>query len=264
VLRLVPPGSFPMGADPRDPERRPSERLRRVLLSRPFYLGATEVTNSEFRQFRAGHSAGSISGRPIDEPDMPVTRVSWEDAAEFCNWLSERDGLTPAYERINGHLVLRRPVTLGYRLPTEAEWEYAARYAGPGRFSRFAWGDSLPVPQDAGNLAGLETSRSLPQTLDGYHDSYPVLAPVGQFPASVLGLHDMEGNVSEWVNDWYVAALDPLPGSDPLGPESGTQHGIRGPSWQTARTAELRLAFRQAADGDAPTIGFRIARYADF
>jgi formylglycine-generating enzyme required for sulfatase activity len=263
VLRLVPPGAFPMGSSPTDPGHRPDEPLRHVQLTRPFYLGATEVTNAQFRQFNPTHSSGSISGRSIDHDDEPVTGVSWEEAAAFCNWLSLHDGLTPAYEPRDGHLVLRRPVTIGYRLPTEAEWEYAARYVAPGKFQAYAWGDALPVPPQAGNLAGAESSRSLPASLAGYRDSYPVVAPVAQFRPSALGLYDLAGNVSEWVNDYYAARLDPLPGSDPLGPEAGDRHSVRGSSWQTASPAELRLAWRGAAQEAAPTIGLRIARYAD-
>jgi formylglycine-generating enzyme required for sulfatase activity len=264
VLRLVPPGTFPMGSPPKDPGHRTEDAPRHVSLTRPFYLGATEVTNAQFHQFNRAHSSGSISGRSIDHDDEPVTAVSWEEAAAFCNWLSLQDGLTPAYETVAGHLGLRRPVTLGYRLPTEAEWEYAARYAAPGKFLTYAWGDALPVPKNAANLAGEETQKSLPASLAGYRDNYPVVAPVGQFKANALGLLDMTGNVSEWVNDYFTPRLPLTPGSDPLGPESGTQHGIRGSSWQTAESSELLLTWRAPARDAAPTIGFRIARYADY
>ena len=103
-----------------------------------------------------------IDRHSIDLDDQPVTQVSWNDAAEYCNWLSERDNLPAAYEKKNDNYVLKRPVTIGYRLPTEAEWEYAARYAAPGKFRRFAWGDALPATNDVGNLAGAETGNSFP------------------------------------------------------------------------------------------------------
>jgi formylglycine-generating enzyme required for sulfatase activity len=262
-LRLVPPGSFEMGSPPGEPGRRANETLRHIALDRPFYLGATEVTNGQFRQFRAEHSSGAISGRSIDHDSEPVTGVSWEDAAEYCNWLSEREGLPPVYDLKEGHHVVHRPFSAGFRLPTEAEWEYAARFAAPGKFYRYAWGDSLPVPEQAGNLAGAETSHSLPASLPGYRDAYPVVAPVGQFRPTALGLYDIAGNVTEWVNDYYSPKLNPAPGSDPFGPEAGIQHVIRGSSWQSASPSELRLAWRDGASDRSPTIGFRVARYAD-
>jgi formylglycine-generating enzyme required for sulfatase activity len=263
VLRLVPPGTFQMGSAPGEPGHRPNETSRRITLGRPFYLGVTEVTNGEFRQFQPQHTSGAISGRSIDHDNEPVTRVTWEEAAGFCNWLSQREGLPDAYELLADHHVLRRPLSIGYRLPSEAEWEYSARYAAPGKFYRYTWGDTLPVPEQAGNLAGSETGHMLPKALPGYRDPYPVLAPVGQFRPTALGLHDMTGNAAEWVNDYYAAQLEAMPGSDPLGPEEGTQHVVRGASWQSASTEELLLARRAAADGPAPTIGFRIARYVD-
>lgn len=115
MLRLVPTGTVLMA-------------LGQVTLKRPFYLGATEVTNEQFRRYRPDHGSGSIGRHAADTDDLPVTQVSWNDAAGFCNWLSERDSLPLAYEKAGDRYVLRRPVTIGYRLPTEAEWEYATRH----------------------------------------------------------------------------------------------------------------------------------------
>jgi formylglycine-generating enzyme required for sulfatase activity len=148
-------------------------------------------------------------------------------------------------------------------LPTEAEWEYAARYAAPGQFLRFAWGDALPVTSDIGNLAGAETGNSLPASLPGYRDEYPLVAPVGKFKPTPLGLHDMSGNVSEWINDYYLSFVDSPPVTDPLGPDDGTRHVIRGANWKSAAATDLRLAWRDGADGTSTTIGFRVVRYAE-
>jgi formylglycine-generating enzyme required for sulfatase activity len=263
LLRLVPPGTFQMGSERREPGSRPNEGLRSVTLARPFYIGVMPVTNGEFRRFRAAHASGYIARRSLDLDDQPVTAVSWEDAAEFCNWLSQQEGLPAVYERRDNGFVLRRPVTRGYRLPTEAEWEYAARYAAGGEVQRFAWGNAPPVPEQAGNLAGSETADSLPAQLPGYRDDYPVLAPVGRFRPNALGLHDMSGNVSQWVNDYYQSYLNATPLTDPLGPAEGTLHAVRGANWKTATVSELRLAWRDAGQGTADTLGFRIARYAD-
>lgn len=263
AMRLVPGGTFPMGSDRREQGRRPNEGLRQVTLKRPYYLGVTEITNEQFRKFRASHASGFVDKYSIDLDTQPVSQVSWNDAAEYCNWLSERDGLPPAYEKKDSGYVLKRPVTIGYRLPTEAEWEYAARYAASNSSRRYPWGDALPIQAGFGNVAGQETGASLPANLPGYRDEYPVVAPVGKFKASPLGLQDLAGNVSEWMNDYYLSFVDSSAVTDPLGPDDGTRHVIRGANWKTAVATELRLAWRDVQENSSPTVGFRIARYAE-
>jgi formylglycine-generating enzyme required for sulfatase activity len=263
VLRLVPPGSFQMGSERREQGRRPNEGFRSVTLQRPFYIGVQLVTNAEFRRFRADHASGFIDKESLDLDAQPVTQVSWEDAAEYCNWLSEQDGLPPAYAKKGDGYELTRPVSRGYRLPTEAEWEWAARYTDKGVPQRFVWGETPPVPAQVGNLAGAETATTLPAQLPGYRDEYTVLAPIGRFHASALGLHDMSGNASQWVNDYYESFVDNAAATDPLGPASGKLHGVRGANWKTASVADLRLAWRDTAAAPGPTLSFRVARYAD-
>jgi len=263
MLKLVPPGAFSMGSERREQGHRPNEGFRRVTLKRPVYFGATEVTNEQFRRFEPNHTSGVVDRRSLDLGDQPVTQVSWNDAAAYCNWLSGRDNLPVAYDKKNDDYVLKRPVTMGYRLPTEAEWEYAARYVAPGEFRRYAWGDALPVSSDVGNIAGAETGNSLPASLPGYRDGYPVVAPVGKFKPSALGLQDLSGNVSEWIGDYYFSYVDPAAVIDPLGAVDGTRHVIRGANWKTASATDLRLAARDGADEASNTIGFRVVRYAE-
>ena len=262
-LKLVPPGTFMMGSERREQGRRPNEGLRQVTLKRPFYMGVYEVTNVDYRKFRAEHVSGYVEKKSFDLDLQPVVQVSWNDAAAFCNWLSEREGLPPAYEEGGGKFSLKKPVTIGYRLPTEAEWEYAARYTAPGKVRRFAWGDQLPIAPQAGNLAGTETLGQLESQLSDYHDDYPVVAPIGKFQPSPLGLHDMSGNVSEWVNDFYLSFVDPAPVTDPLGPEQAAVHVVRGANWKTGNVGELRFAWRDTAPEPSQTLGFRVARYAE-
>ncbi len=153
VLRIVPSGVFLMD-DGESPQGETGASGHVVRFARPFYIGVHEVTDAEFREFRPDHGldpirtsdrGGHFSGpgpSPLD-PRTPVTAVSWDDAVEYCNWLSRRNGLEPAYQRRGGTYVLRIPVTTGYRLPTEAEWAYAARESRAGTLGSYALSGTL-------------------------------------------------------------------------------------------------------------------------
>jgi formylglycine-generating enzyme required for sulfatase activity len=132
-LVLLRGAKFVMGSPRREPGRRSNEAQRTVELKRMFYFGTREVTNREFREFRSGHASGIFKEETLDLDNQPVARVGWQDAAAFCNWLSGKDGLPPAYETRGGRLVLTERATTGYRLPTEAEWEFAARTTAAAR-----------------------------------------------------------------------------------------------------------------------------------
>jgi formylglycine-generating enzyme required for sulfatase activity len=262
ALRLVAPTSFMMGSERREQGRRPNETQRRVTFSRAFYVGVREVTNGEFRRFRADHKSGFIGKQSIDLDNQPVSSVSFDDAALYCNWLSKEEGLPEAYESKNGRFVLKQPLTTGYRLPTEAEWEYAARFTPQG-LKRYEWGSSLPWPSGIANLAGAETGNASAEQLADHRDDYATVAPVGKYPPNALGLYDMTGNVSEWVNDRYSSFVDVGAATDPQGPDVGRATSVRGASWRTATTAGLRLAARESAEAARDDLGFRIARYAE-
>jgi formylglycine-generating enzyme required for sulfatase activity len=264
-LRLIPTGRYTMGSSRREPGRRSNETEHEVVLKRAYYLGVYEITNAEFRQFQPDHLSGVVRDRSLDQDDHPVVNVTWNDAAAFCNWLSGQDGLPSAYTQQGDVYVLVTPVNTGYRLPTEAEWEWAARYENGQATRRYPWGSSLPVPTNSGNFADKRALAVNDTAVENYEDGFVTTAPVGKFPASPLGLYDLGGNVTEWVQDFYTVypELEPV-STDPLGPASGTQqHVVRGSSWRSANVAELRLAWRDHADGKAQTIGFRIARYAE-
>jgi formylglycine-generating enzyme required for sulfatase activity len=262
AFRLVVPTSFTMGSERREQGRRPNETQRKVTFTRPFYIALREVTNGEYRRFRAGHRSGFLGKQSLDLDNQPVSSVAFEDAALYCNWLSQQEGLPEAYESRNGRMTLKQPATAGYRLPTEAEWEYAARYTAQG-LRRYEWGNSLPWPSGVANLAGAETGAASGEFLADYRDDYPVVAPVGRFAANALGLHDMTGNVAEWVNDRYASFLPASAINDPVGPDTGRATVVRGASWRTASVTGLRLAARDSAEAARDDLGFRLARYAE-
>jgi formylglycine-generating enzyme required for sulfatase activity len=266
ALVLLPAGSFMEGSDRRDQGRRSNEVLRKVSLTRAFYVAEKEVTNAQFRVFRAQHASGLAMEKSLDLDNQPVSSVSWSDAVEFCNWLSLREGLPVAYERRDGRWQLVQPRNHGYRLPTEAEWEYAARIDGP-RWRRYAWGDELPPPAGTDNLGGQESlpqrpspEQRLAAALPAYRDEHTVVAPVASYARGGSGLYDMGGNVSEWMHDVYTSLPDTAPVTDPTGVEADGPHGVRGANWRTASIAELRLAWRDRAAGASQTLGFRVAR----
>ncbi len=272
-LRLIQAGKLRMGASRREPGRRANEAPREVEITRPFYLATREVSNRQFREFSAEHSSGMIGGQTLELDHHPAVRITWDQAAAYCNWLSRRQNLPPAYLDEGGKLKAVAPMTTGYRLPTEAEWAWVARYGGAGgdpgnelgTARKFPWGDSLPVPAATGNYADSSASGLLPGVLTGYNDKYPVTAPVDSFEADAGGFYNLGGNVAEWVHDLYAIRLG---GSreierDPLGPAQGELHVIRGSSWMHSTVTELRLSFRDYGTEARPDVGFRIARYAE-
>jgi formylglycine-generating enzyme required for sulfatase activity len=264
ALRYVVPGEFTMGASRREPGRRANENLRAVRLTRPFYIGINEVTNREYLAFREAHDSGADVHPALAGDNNPVASVSWQDAAAFCNWLSKKEGLTPVYEEKFGKLVPIRPFPDGYRLATEAEWAWAGRYQGGAGRLKYPWGQEMPPKEESGNFADQAAKEIVPTVLPRYSDGFASTAPVGTFPANAQGLYDIGGNVAEWTNDLYAVYTGPADdvAVDPLGPDSGTHHVIRGSSWQHSGITQLRLSFRDFGTDGRTDLGFRLVRNA--
>jgi formylglycine-generating enzyme required for sulfatase activity len=261
---LVPAGEFIMGSDEGEADEKP---VHRVALD-AFYLDTHEVTNRLFDAFvratgyrttaeREGSAYGlkdgamaweQINGAGWRKPEgdasvfesnraeHPVVSVSWHDADAYCRWA-------------------------GKRLPTEAEWEYAAR---AGTRTRYWWGDGHPGSRRVANIADETAERALPgwPAMTGYDDGYVRTAPVGSFEPNPWGLHDLIGNVWEWVADWHEANYyENSPSRNPAGPSGGVFKVLRGGSWLYVQP----FARSASRSNNAPAyrsdlIGFRCAK----
>ena len=256
---LVGGGTFRMGADDEMPDESPAHEVG----VNSFWIDAREVTVGEFARFieatgyrtdaeRFGWSGvfdresgdwARVEGADWRHPEgpaseaatgEPVCQVSWRDASEYARWA-------------------------GKRLPTEAEWEYAARGGQAGR--RYAWGDELrPKGRPVANWWQGEFPAR-----DTGEDGFRGRAPVGSFAANGYGLYDVAGNVWEWCEDWYAGDYYPAsPRANPAGPPAGEERVIRGGSWMCAENfcSNYRVAARSHATPDTglDNLGFRCAR----
>jgi len=267
-LLYIPAGKFLMGSPVSEPGRETQEVQHEVELTKGFYLGEHEVTVGQFKQFVLDtkyQTDGEKDGKGaygIDEAgkiqdfnpkftwkspgfeqgdDHPVVDVSWNDAKAFCQWLSKKEKKT-------------------YRLPTEAEWEYACR---AGTKTAYANGDNPEGLAVIGNSADATARAKYPGWTIGIKakDGHIFTAPVGQFKKNAFGLHDMHGNVWEWCEDWYdprgYAAEKQI---DPTGPVEGTVKVQRGGGW-SSDSKRCRSASRVGRDPSAYRgcyLGFRV------
>jgi formylglycine-generating enzyme required for sulfatase activity len=262
VLRRIEAGKFMMGASRREMGRRANEVIRNVELTKPFFIGIKEVTNKEFSRFRRLNLTAADIHPSLLADNNPVILVSWSDAVEYCNWLSNQEGLEPVYIKRFEKWERKKPTPNGYRLPSEAEWSWSIRYQAKNAAAAFPWGNRLPPRRNYANLADSSAKNILPNIIQNYEDGYASTSPVGTFRANLLGIFDGSGNVSEWISDYYSI---PTPGIteiviDPNGPESGVQHVIRGSSWRHSNVTQLRGSFRDFGSEGQVDIGFRLAR----
>lgn len=249
-------GSFLMGS-PTDEPWRGEDELQHEVAVGDFYLSPIEVTQADYLAV-SGANPSLHAG-----DDLPVTNITWYDAIAYCNALSERAGLTPAYSFEEEGVVWDLAAD-GYRLPTEAEWEYACR---AGTLTPFNTQTSISADDEA-NYYGTYPyeiednyfSQGGLETAPGIYRQEPI--EPGSFAPNAWGLYDMHGNVSEWVWDAY-GAYDPQDGTNPKGPASGNMRVCRGGGWNDF-AKNLRSAYRSSvpADGSSPSLGFRVARSA--
>jgi formylglycine-generating enzyme required for sulfatase activity len=257
-------GKVVMGSNRRETGRRANETVWQAHLERPFYVSLKEVTNQQYKAFNAEHSSGNFNGASLDGANQPVVNISWQDAALYCNWLSELEGLPPFYTTSRGFVSGVNLNSTGYRLPTEAEWTWLSKFTVSGFEKKYIWGDKDVVPGPVENFADTSVSKFINFTQEEINDGFITSSPVGSFAANEKGLYDLAGNVTEWLHDWYSPS--PYPSNekvtDPLGPEEGEFHVIRGASWARGYLPQLRLAYRDYDSTGRNDLGFRVARYA--
>jgi formylglycine-generating enzyme required for sulfatase activity len=265
-LALVPAGSFSMGDGMDGMEDAP---VHTVVVS-AFYIGKTEVTKGEWdavRDWAVSHGYADLSAGAGKAPTHPVHTITWWDAVKWCNARSEREGLVPCYAvggspmRVGTEVPEVNWSAKGYRLPTEAEWEKAAR--GGLRGKRFPWGDTMSHKQ-VNYHSSRDTAYDVSPTR-GCHPRYlagaePNTSPAGNFTANGYGLHDVAGNVWEWCWDWpgvYSGGVQ----SDPRGATSGTNRVYRGGSWLSS-ASYCRTAYRAYNNPGVQNgyLGFRVLR----
>jgi len=268
-LVLIPSGEFMMGSADYFNNEKPVHRVR---ITKPFYLGAHEVTVGQFRQFvsasdyktdaEKGNKPGAFGLNAergtlelnekylwrnvgYEQTDAhPVVNVSWNDAVAFCDWLSKKEGKS-------------------YRLPTEAQWEYACR---AGTTTVYSSGDEEETLAQVGNVADA-TAKVKFANLVGIRasDGYVFTAPVGRFRPNAFGLYDMHGNVLEWCEDWWqLGYYADSPSDDPSGPSSGKDRVYRGGGWhQYSLHCRSASRFRLTPRFGINYLGFRVSRVAE-
>ena len=260
---LIPAGKFTMGSPAAEAARAEDEVQRQVTISRPFYMGIYEVTRAQFAAFVKetgyktdaekegwasvfdGDSWDKTKGATWQKPrfeqtdDMPAICVSWNDATEFCKWLSKKTGKT-------------------VRLPTEAEWEYACR---AGSAAAFPWGDNPDDGAGLANTADKTAKKRNPNwTVFNFQDGFALTSPCGKFKPNAWGLYDMIGNVWEWCADWVAAATAKDAATDPIGAEKGEDRVMRGGSWFCGpKYARSAYRGKNPPTSRGTDIGFRIA-----
>lgn len=250
-FELISPSNVVVGSYPDEIRRKRNETIKNVQLSRHFIVSKFLITESQFFL-----SKGSGSG----SKELPIRNISWEEAAEFCNWLSKKEGYKPFYLFKENESYELNVNSTGYRLLTEAEWEYVAR--GSAR-KIYPWGNEQEISEAVGNFADESLNGEVNFYIKNYYDDYKERSPIDAFLPNEKGLHDLGGNLSEWVTDFYsedlISSKEVL--KNYLGPEFGNSHVVKGSNYLSSSYHELGYSFRNNGEVASDVVGFRIARW---
>jgi formylglycine-generating enzyme required for sulfatase activity len=252
-MQQVKPDRFTMGSAPNEKGRQRNEFPIDVSFSRSIWVSRHEITEAQYTVFDSLKANTSL----------PVSDITWLEAIRYCNWLSKKEGLSAFYIIQNGRVKGINDKAIGYRLLSEAEWEWLAKKALRSAPTVYTWGNAERIPKRVGNIADQSMSSSATFYFKNYSDGFKGKAPVGSFKVDRVGLYDLLGNVSEWVHDNYTNT-PPTKTSviDYMGAVRGVGHIVKGANYNSGRLAELRGSYKSVSQTSAPTIGFRIARYA--
>ena len=240
-LVLIPAGPFSLGNTGSYEGEYDEKPPVTIIISKPFYISKYEITQQQYRAVM-GNNPSEFKG-----DNLPVEQVSWYDALNFCNALSQSEGLTPCYT-INGTKVTSDFEANGYRLPTEAEWEYAAKAGTKTDFysGKLTYSGNSPIDPNLDKIAWYSANSS------------NTTHPVGQKTPNAFGLYDMSGNVWEWCWDRY-AEYPSKETKDYQGPEIGTYRVYRGGGWRNlAWYCRSTNRDRNYLDDKNNSLGFRV------
>lgn len=248
---LFEPGSFVMGSSKKESRRDINEIMRSVKITKHFYISKNLITEEQYSLFKRSSKS-----------NLPVNNISWIDAAKFCNWLSSKEGFENFYEIKNNQIISFNMDSKGYRLPTEAEWEYVAKSNNPEKYI-YSWGSDRKITKLVGNIADVSTQGILSNFIDDYDDGYDERSPVGSFRSNQNDINDLTGNLSEWVNDFYSVEFvqQSKVFQDYIGPLAGTSHVIKGSNYYSSTPLQLGLSYRTYGNEPNNLVGFRIARW---
>ena len=193
--------------------------------------------------------------------NFPVNNISWFEAATFCNWLSKKENLEEFYIFKKNKLIDFNSSSNGYRLLTEAEWEWLSRKANKKERTIFSWGDSFEIPENYLNIADESTRGAQRNFVKNYNDGSENVSEIGSYDKEISGLYDLSGNLSEWVHDYYTINFSENIVKDPMGSKRGSSHVIKGANFSSGTLTKIRSSYRENGINGNDMIGFRIARY---